>query len=83
MQVYVAIKDVDEETRSVILGAFSAEENGRDACQEDADETVGEEPGSGAWLDETALTWRDDSTESRNGVTYTVRLLDLDVRTYA
>lgn len=87
--IYVAVKDYTGYSAlgaSEILGAFTTEQAGRDACQADATENdaMPSWPGTPA-----PLVWKDDNADAvyfvagRVDVTYYVRLLQVNERTSA
>ena len=79
MDIYVALRD-EPGRKSALIGAFSRENEARDACQQDADEDAVEGlhgGGSGP----TPLIWLDTEAALPDGSTYVVVLTDLDART--
>jgi hypothetical protein len=83
MDIYISVKDVDdEESSTAVLGAFTTEDLARAACQADSDDDSGMLATSSV-----PLQWTDDSAEIHRtlgySAKYTVRLVNLDEPTYA
>lgn len=76
MNLYTALRDDPDSTKSALIGVFSTEERARLACQEDVNEDAevsGTEP--------VTLSWTDTTASLPDLSVFDVILTDLDQRT--
>lgn len=76
MNLYTALRDDPDSTKSALIGVFSTEERAREGCQDDANEDA-EESG----MQFVTLTWTGTTASLPDLSVYDVVLAELDQRT--